>query len=142
MEFCFPTEHIPGLTREEKEIPEFVKYFGWCTWDSFYEKVTANDIKRGLESFKKGGFVPKFLLLADGWQTVCENYETRGYHKLSSLSANGKFKNDLSETVAMTKNEYDVKKFFVWHAMLGYWGGLEPTSSEMKKYNVKMKKRI
>lgn len=128
--------------REEKEIPEFVKYFGWCTWDSFYEKVTANDIKRGLESFKKGGFVPKFLLLDDGWQTVCENYETRGYYKLSSLNANEKFENDLSETVAMAKNEYGVKKFFVWHAMLGYWGGLEPASGEMQKYNVKMKKRI
>ncbi len=128
--------------KEDKKMPEFVKYFGWCTWDSFYEKVNADDIKSGLESLKNGGFVPKFLLLDDGWQTVCENYENRGYHKLSSLSANEKFEKDLSKTVAMAKNEYGVKEFFVWHAMLGYWGGLEPTSAEMQKYNVKMKKRV
>ena len=125
-------------TRKEKRLPEMFDYFGWCTWDSFYEKVSHLDIKKGLESFLKGGFVPRFLLLDDGWQTVCENYENRGVHKLSKLCANEKFGFDLTETVKLAKDEYGIKQFYVWHALLGYWGGMEPDSPDMKKYGVKL----
>ncbi len=124
-------------TRSKKRLPEIYDYFGWCTWDSFYEKVSYDDIRKGLESFEKGGFVPRFLLLDDGWQTVCEDYEDRGNHKLSKLCANKKFNHNLTETVRMAKEDYGVKQFYVWHALLGYWGGLEPNSSDMKKYGVK-----
>jgi len=27
------------MLREEKPTPDFVNYFGWCTWDSFYDSV-------------------------------------------------------------------------------------------------------
>ncbi len=124
-------------TKKEKRVPEIYNYFGWCTWDSFYELVTADDIKKGLESFKKGGFVPRFLLLDDGWQTVCEDYDNRGLHKLSKFCANSKFNHDLTDTVKLAKEEYGVKQFYVWHALLGYWGGIEPNSSDMQKYGVK-----
>lgn len=126
--------------REEKKMPEFAEYFGWCTWDSFYEKVTADDVKKGLESFKKGGFVPRFLLLDDGWQTVNDTLESRGEHKLSSFSPNEKFNHDLSEITSIAKDEYGVKYFYVWHALMGYWGGTDPESKEMAKYKPKLKK--
>lgn len=122
---------------EDKPIPEFMKYFGWCTWDSFYEKVSENDVINGLEAFKKGGFTPKFLLLDDGWQTVCEKYNGRGEYKLSSFRPNKKFGFDLSNLTSVAKEKYGVKQFYVWHALLGYWGGVEPNSFEMRKYRPK-----
>ena len=121
------------IHKNDKKSPEFMDYFGWCTWDSFYDLVKAEDIKTGLESFKKGGFVPKFLLLDDGWQTVKEEGE-RGFWKLSSFKANDKFNNCLSETIDMAKQEFGVEKFFVWHAVMGYWGGVDTKSPEMQKY--------
>ena len=30
--------------RTEKPAPPFMEYFGWCTWDSFYDLVKAEDI--------------------------------------------------------------------------------------------------
>ena len=99
--------------------------------------VSADKIKTGLESFREGGFVPKFLLLDDGWQTVCDAYEDRGLHKLSKFCANEKFDHDLTEIVNIVKKEYGVEQFYVWHALLGYWGGLEPDSPDMKKYGVR-----
>ena len=27
--------------RSEKKIPEFMRSFGWCTWDAFYSQVSA-----------------------------------------------------------------------------------------------------
>lgn len=119
--------------KSEKGDPDFIDYFGWCTWDSFYDKVSQSEIKRGLESFKKGGFIPKLLILDDGWQTTAE-YNARGEWKLSAFTPNEKFNHNLIETTKMAKDEYGIKKFFVWHAMLGYWGGVDTNSEAMKKY--------
>ncbi len=120
--------------REDKTPPAFMKQFGWCTWDSFYEKVCAEDVARGLESFRAGGFVPRLLILDDGWQSTDENELARGEWKLSSFAPNQKFGGDLTETVRLAKTEYGVAHFFVWHAVLGYWGGVSLSSPEMAAY--------
>lgn len=119
--------------RDEKPAPKFMDLFGWCTWDSFYDQVRAEDIPAGLESFRKGRLVPKLLILDDGWQTTGDKNLARGQWKLSDFAPNEKFGGDLTETVAAAK-AMGVEKFFVWHAMLGYWGGVDPTSEAMKKY--------
>lgn len=85
--------------RTEKALPEFVDYFGWCTWDSFYEKITSKGVENGLESFKSGGFVPKFIILDDGWQSVSVCGKARGEWKLSSFKPNEKFNHNLHETL-------------------------------------------
>ena len=69
--------------------------FGWCTWDAFYSRVSAEGecpvqcnvlsrsfgqqavsltrplhagISEGLEALKEGGVPPKLLIIDDGWQ--------------------------------------------------------------------------
>ncbi len=122
--------------RVEKPIPKFADYFGWCTWDSFYEKVDFNGVKEGLESFKKGGFVPKFLLLDDGWQSVWSDPENRGHHQLTDFLPNEKFNHNMHETVDLAKKKFGVEMFYVWHAVMGYWGGVHPESLKMKEFDV------
>lgn len=134
------SEFLPDLKlRKDKQIPEFVNYFGWCTWDSFYDKVTSKDVIDGLENFREGGFVPKLVILDDGWQSVEEVDPQRGLHQLNSFLPNEKFNHNLKETVYAAKNQYDVKMFMVWHAIMGYWGGVYPKSEEMKHFDVKLK---
>ena len=127
--------------REEKPLPKFMQYFGWCTWDSFYEKVSQDLVREGLESFRKGGFAPKFLLLDDGWQTVNDRWENRGHHKLKSFTPNEKFNQNLKDTVKMAKDEYGVEMFYVWHAIMGYWGGVDKASLEMAPYHIRSKQQ-
>jgi raffinose synthase len=31
------------------QLPSFLDWFGWCTWDAFYTDVTAEGVKEGLE---------------------------------------------------------------------------------------------
>lgn len=119
--------------RSEKETPAFLNDFGWCTWDSFYDQVRSEDIPRGLESFRKGGIVPKLVILDDGWQTTQDQQLPRGQWKLSDFAPNEKFGGDLTETIARAK-AFGVEKFFVWHAVLGYWGGVDPKAPKMQKY--------
>jgi raffinose synthase len=33
------------------QLPSFLDWFGWCTWDAFYTDVTADGVKQGLQRF-------------------------------------------------------------------------------------------
>ena len=41
--------------REQKKVPQWADYLGWCTWDAFYLEVTPEQVLEGLASFKRGG---------------------------------------------------------------------------------------
>ncbi len=112
-----------GRIRSEKFLPEFVDQFGWCTWDAFYQDVSQDKVKEGLESFKAGGIQPRLLILDDGWQSVRKR--DSGETRLTAFAANEKFPGDLAPMIRMAKEEYGVKTFLVWHALNGYWGGVD-----------------
>jgi raffinose synthase len=113
-----------GKLRQQKAVPAFADVFGWCTWDAFYGEVSHDKVKEGLESFAAAGLKPRALVLDDGWQTVkpCRT----GGNRLSAFEANGKFPGGLKNTVDMAREGYGVEHFMVWHAVNGYWGGLDP----------------
>lgn len=121
---------------KDKIAPRFMKYFGWCTWNAMDIDVSTEKLVSGLESF--GEFVPKFLLLDDGWQTTNDSYGPRGQWKLSSFKCNDKLNGGLKAAVEKCRS-LGVESFFVWHALMGYWGGIDPESPEMKRYNPELK---
>lgn len=110
--------------RTEKPVPDFVELFGWCTWDAFYKEVTEEKVLAGLEVFAAGGVRPPLLILDDGWQSY-ERFPT-GEDRLVSLKPNARFNGDLTPLVRASKERYGVRSFFVWHAFMGYWGGVDP----------------
>lgn len=112
-----------GRLRRDKPLPAFADQFGWCTWDAFYQDVTAEKVREGLESFKAIGVQPRLLILDDGWQS--ERTCADGSRRLTSLAPNAKFGGDLSPTVRLAKDGYGVETFLVWHAFMGYWGGID-----------------
>jgi raffinose synthase len=115
-----------GRLRRDKPLPAFVELFGWCTWDAFYQEVTQDNVRQGLESFAAGGLLPRFMILDDGWQS--EQTLPSGERCLTAFAPNAKFAHDLSPTVAMAKEEFGLDYFYVWHALQGYWGGVDPAS--------------
>ena len=113
-----------GKLRQDKPLPDFVNEFGWCTWDSFYKEVSADKVRTGLASFAAGKVEPRLLILDDGWQ----DYKKMpgGEERLISLNANHeRFGGDLMPTVRVAKGEFKVNTLLVWHAFLGYWGGVD-----------------
>ncbi len=128
--------------RKDKPTPGFMKYFGWCTWDSFYHDVTKDKVIEGLESFKKGGFVPKFLLLDDGWQSITERKElTENAYvdcSLTDFKVCDKFGASIKDTVKAVKEGYGVEMMYVWHAIIGYWSGVSTDSPVMAKFQPKI----
>lgn len=122
-----------GRLRKDKAQPEFVDFFGWCTWDAFYQEVSAEKVRAGLASFKRLGVPPQWMILDDGWQQWerCSGGEDR----LQSLDANEKFGGTLADIVRTAKTEFGIQHFLVWHALMGYWGGL--SSEHFANYGVR-----
>jgi raffinose synthase len=114
---------LDTTTRADKRLPLFIDHFGWCTWDAFYQDVSHEKVRQGLESFRAIGIQPLFLILDDGWQSEQSFGEERG-RRLTSLLPNEKFGHDLRPTTRMAREEFGITTFLVWHAFQGYWGGV------------------
>ncbi|XP_059667205.1 probable galactinol--sucrose galactosyltransferase 2 [Cornus florida] len=144
--------------RQNKQTPGMLDCFGWCTWDAFYMDVNPQGIRDGLKSLSEGGTPAKFLLIDDGWQDITNEFQKEGEPfvegsqfgaRLVSIHENNKFQRkaneDLSEApaclkdfVSEIKRIFGLKYVYVWHALMGYWGGLRPDAPGTKKYNPKL----
>ncbi|BBN06277.1 raffinose synthase [Marchantia polymorpha subsp. ruderalis] len=140
--------HMQSFTRREnKRMPGILDYFGWCTWDAFYTDVTAEGVMEGLKSLAEGGAPARFLIIDDGWQSVAADKPvdvtvtegTQYSSRLTNIKENQKFLKDgksfgLHHIVPEVKNKFDVKYVYVWHALAGYWGGVQPDGEGMEQY--------
>ncbi|KAL3331898.1 hypothetical protein AABB24_032495 [Solanum stoloniferum] len=127
--------------RHEKKLPKIVDYFGWCTWDAFYQEVTQEGVEAGLESLTAGGIPPKFIIIDDGWQSVSGDPEVdKPLMRLTGLKENEKFQKNEDPTVGIkdivniAKEKYGLNYVYVWHAITGYWGGVRPGVKGMEEY--------
>ncbi|XP_011095611.1 probable galactinol--sucrose galactosyltransferase 1 [Sesamum indicum] len=145
--------------RDNKEMPDMLNWFGWCTWDAFYTDVTAEGVKKGINSLEKGGARPKFVIIDDGWQSVamdptsseakCED-SANFANRLTSIKENHKFQKDggvggttdsgtgFCQIVTEIKDQFSLKYVYIWHAIVGYWGGVKPGVDEMDQYDPKI----
>lgn len=144
--------------REYKQKPAMLDWFGWCTWDAFYFDVNPQGIEDGLKSFSKGGIPPRFLIIDDGWQDLANEFQKEGEPsiegsqygaRLVSIKENTKFRSSknvatnetpksLKDFVTTIKKNFGVKYVYVWHALMGYWGGVHPDVPGTKKYDSKL----
>lgn len=127
--------------RHEKKLPGIVDYFGWCTWDAFYQDVTQEGVEDGLQSLSGGGTPPKFVIIDDGWQSVAGDLEdSSSLQRLTDIKENPKFQNKenpevgIKSIVNIAKEKHGVKFVYVWHAITGYWGGVRPGLKDTEEY--------
>ncbi|XP_020103765.1 probable galactinol--sucrose galactosyltransferase 2 isoform X1 [Ananas comosus] len=143
--------------REHKKKPAMLDWFGWCTWDAFYFDVNPRGIMDGLKSLCEGGTPPRFLIIDDGWQDTENEFQKEGEPsaegsqygaRLVSVRENSKFRNislgpdeefrSLKDFITGIKKTFGLKYVYVWHALMGYWGGVHWEAPETKKYNSKL----
>ncbi|CAI7893517.1 unnamed protein product [Closterium sp. NIES-54] len=113
----------------------------------------------GLSSLAEGGVPAKFLIIDDGWQAVAADFhakatltpETQHFSRLVDIKPNEKFhcddeqeacvdgRGNLKELVTSAKDDYGLKYVYVWHALMGYWGGVNPTAASTQKFLAALK---
>ncbi|KAG8494346.1 hypothetical protein CXB51_012146 [Gossypium anomalum] len=116
----------------EVQMPGMLDWFSWCTWDAFYSDVNPQGIKDGLMSLSEGGTPARF---GSRLASIKENKKFRR----TANEANSKTPSDLKEFISDIRRTFDLKYVYVWHALLGYWGGLVPNAVAAKNYDPKLR---
>ncbi|KAJ3414638.1 hypothetical protein HDV05_006279 [Chytridiales sp. JEL 0842] len=138
-EACFRMAYGKALIDESLETIESAKerhgrgdttlidYLGWCTWNSFYEKVSEEKVKQQLKVLQDSGIRVGYVLIDDGWQDVDDQ------SRLSSIAPNEKF-NKSFDFVKELKTLFGINYVGVWHSILGYWAGISPAGNLATNY--------
>ncbi|XP_021761005.1 galactinol--sucrose galactosyltransferase-like [Chenopodium quinoa] len=151
---------------EEKCPPGIVDKFGWCTWDAFYLKVEPQGVWEGVKGLVENGIPPGLVLIDDGWQSIChdddpitdqeginrtsageqmpcrlikyeENFKFRDYKSPKDVNHDDRPNMGLKAFVKDLKEEFKtVENVYVWHAFMGYWGGVRPNVPGLPKAQV------
>lgn len=115
-------------SRTEKTTPAWVDYFGWCTWDAFYQDLSWEKVISGLQSWHEGGLDPGLIILDDGWLDAEHDF-------LCSLRPDPeKFPRGLKGLIEEAKERYGIAVFGIWHTMEGYWAGVHPESELARRW--------
>ncbi|KAI7828347.1 hypothetical protein BX661DRAFT_181918 [Kickxella alabastrina] len=111
---------------------------GYCTWNTFYQKVSHEKIVFELNNIRQAGIdagqpLPAWVVIDDGWQSV-DTYD--GLGKLIDIFADSnKFPGQLAQTVDELRH-MNILRVGVWHALWGYWGGIDPHGPLSKRYKL------
>ena len=122
-----------GRLRIDKPAPTFLDEFGWCTWDAFYQEVSAEKVIHGLKTFADGGVPVRMVILDDGW--LSNRTGPTGDARLTGFQANERFPQGLAPLVHACRMDLGISTFIVWHAMGGYWAGCDTQS--LREYGIR-----
>ncbi|KAJ2047588.1 hypothetical protein GGI08_006225 [Coemansia sp. S2] len=116
---------------------------GYCTWNTFYQQVSHDGVVSVLSEICRIGRAanqpgPEWVVIDDGWQTTTQD-NSQG--QLSEIFANkDKFPDQLKQTV-QSLAELGVTRVGVWHALWGYWGGIDHSGPLAQRYELEKYQR-
>ena len=120
----------PENLRKNKTFPAVLENIGWCTWNSSLLGKNLNEdlLLKAANCFRDAHFPVGWFLVDDGWldQTGA---------RLNSVRPDAKrFPRGFREIIRTLRDEYGVKNVGVWHALNGYWEGINPSSELGTEY--------
>lgn len=116
----------------------------YCTWNGLGQNLSEEKILVALESLKNININASNLIIDDNWQsldgTPSTNQFVRGWKEFEA-NLEG-FPSGLKHTASIVRSKYpSIKHISVWHALLGYWGGISPDGKLAKSYKTKPVKK-
>ncbi|KAK4545502.1 hypothetical protein LTR36_002852 [Oleoguttula mirabilis] len=116
-------------------MEEWYDGFTYCTWNGLGQDLTADKIHTALDDLSKENINITNLIIDDNWQSLSEG-ETQFKRAWTDFEANKEgFPEGLKATTTeIRKRHPNVNHIAVWHAILGYWGGVAPDGKIAAKY--------
>ena len=140
-ELAESTKQIKALT-DEKVRPEWLEewYDGltYCTWNGLGQNLTADKIHTALDELTKRGINVTNLIIDDNWQSLSqgETQFNRGWSRFEANSSG--FPDGMKALTKSLREEHkNLRRIAVWHAILGYWGGIDPDGEIAKTYKTR-----
>jgi hypothetical protein len=129
-----------GQTDEKSGFNNWFDGLAYCTWNSLGEHLTTGKIIAGLDALAAHDINVSTLIIDDNWQTLTGNMDglSRFLCGWSDFEATTDgFPNGLKIAVGEIRKKHpQVQDVAVWHALLGYWGGVSPVGRLAEKYKI------
>ena len=111
----------------------------YCTWNALGQSLTEDKIINALEILKTHGITITNLIIDDNWQTLDNEGDSQFKRGWKAFEANPKgFPSGIKHTTVAIRERYpNIKHVAVWHALMGYWGGISPHGELARNYKTK-----
>ncbi|RMD40466.1 hypothetical protein DV735_g4650, partial [Chaetothyriales sp. CBS 134920] len=112
----------------------------FCTWNSLGQDLNQDKIINALQSLADNDIHVGSLIIDDNWQSLSgkqgDNQFGRGWQDFEA-NPDG-FPNGLKAATSLIREKFpSVKDISVWHALLGYWGGIDPNGKIGQQYKTR-----
>ncbi|KJZ71545.1 hypothetical protein HIM_09083 [Hirsutella minnesotensis 3608] len=109
---------------------------GYCTWNALGQHLTEVKVLNAVQTLAEHDIKITNLIIDDNWQAIDYKGESPFQYGWVEFEAERKaFPNGLKGLVSRIREKYpDIQHIAVWHALLGYWGGISPGGKIAKTY--------
>lgn len=106
------------------------------TWNALGQKLTDQKISDALDKLGEHNIKVSSLIIDDNWQSIDYQGPSQFQYGWKDFEAEPKaFPQGLKATVShIRKNHPHIQHIAVWHALLGYWGGIAPDGKLAETY--------
>ena len=109
--------------RQNRRVPEMFRYLGWCSWDAFRTDISADGVRAKAAELAEKQVPVRWMLIDDGWMTSTD--KTLADYVPDPV----KFPGGFGPLTKELRDQGTIRWFGVWHALGGYWDGVDPESS-------------
>ncbi|KGO75687.1 Aldolase-type TIM barrel [Penicillium italicum] len=123
-------------------LSEWFDGLTYCTWNGLGQDLTEEKILHALDSLKANGIHIVNLIIDDGWQANDNEGESKFKQGWKNFEAHSRgFPKGLKHTVGAIRRAHpNIEHVAVWHALLGYWGGISPDGDLAQRFKTKQVK--
>ncbi|CAI7586058.1 unnamed protein product [Penicillium viridicatum] len=123
-------------------LSEWFDGLTYCTWNGLGQDLSEEKIFHALDSLKANGINIVNLIIDDGWQTNDNEGESQFKQGWKQFEAHSRgFPKGLKHTVEGIHQAHPtIEHVAVWHALLGYWGGISPDGDLAQRFKTKQVK--
>ncbi|KAI1103611.1 glycoside hydrolase family 36 protein [Jackrogersella minutella] len=109
---------------------------GYCTWNALGQRLTSDNIINAVEALAKNHINISSLIIDDNWQDIDYEGQDQYHFGWKGFEAEPKaFPRGLKDTVFRIRSSHpSIQHVAVWHALLGYWGGIAGDGNLAKTY--------
>ncbi|KAF2764002.1 glycoside hydrolase [Teratosphaeria nubilosa] len=124
---------------DDKVKPQWLEewYDGltYCTWNGLGQNLTDEKIYRALDSLSSNNINITNLIIDDNWQSLSTGASQLQRAWTDFEADRSAFPEGLKATTAEIRTRHpNINHIAVWHAILGYWGGVAPDGWIAKNY--------
>ncbi|OAA62064.1 raffinose synthase protein [Niveomyces insectorum RCEF 264] len=110
---------------------------GYCTWNGLGQDLSEAKILHAVDTLAAHGIHIASLIIDDNWQALDRRGDGQfqyGWQRFEADAA--QFPGGLAHTVRQLRARHrsTLKHIAVWHALLGYWGGIAPDGELARDY--------